>query len=259
MSRVLTTLAGLLLCVGTVYSDGKPLPASDAAKQYKELIAEFEKDGEVRESAGRFLKLAGHYPTDPVATDALVWIVENVRRGRELEQAMTALAKDHSQNPKLAAVCGKLAFRPSLATERLLRVLREKSPHKDVRAPASLFLAVYLQRQLRLIDALKQEEDPQRFAQFYGEEFATHLKELDVSASLREIEQIYEDVSRKFADVPIEDTTMGEAARLQLYAIRNLSLGRTAPEITGEDIDGKSFKLSDYRGKVVLLDFWGHW
>jgi hypothetical protein len=35
--------------------------------------------------------------------------------------------------------------------------------------------------------------------------------------------------------------------------------GKPAPEIEGTDLDGKSFKLSDYRGKVVLLDFWGHW
>lgn len=32
-----------------------------------------------------------------------------------------------------------------------------------------------------------------------------------------------------------------------------------APEITGEDVDGTEFKLSDYRGKVVVLDFWGFW
>ena len=31
------------------------------------------------------------------------------------------------------------------------------------------------------------------------------------------------------------------------------------PEIKGEDVDGKSFKLSDYRGKVVVIDFWGDW
>ena len=38
-----------------------------------------------------------------------------------------------------------------------------------------------------------------------------------------------------------------------------LEVGDMAPEIIGEDIDGKRFKLSDYRGKVVMLDFWGDW
>jgi hypothetical protein len=32
-----------------------------------------------------------------------------------------------------------------------------------------------------------------------------------------------------------------------------------APEIEGIDMDGQKFKLSDYRGKVVVLDFWGNW
>lgn len=31
------------------------------------------------------------------------------------------------------------------------------------------------------------------------------------------------------------------------------------PEITGCDLDGETLKLSDYRGKVVLLNFWGDW
>jgi len=38
-----------------------------------------------------------------------------------------------------------------------------------------------------------------------------------------------------------------------------LAVWDTAMEIDGEDIDGKKFKLSDYRGKVVVLDFWGDW
>jgi cytochrome oxidase Cu insertion factor (SCO1/SenC/PrrC family) len=38
-----------------------------------------------------------------------------------------------------------------------------------------------------------------------------------------------------------------------------LAVGKVAPDIVGEDIDGKEFKLSDYRGKVVVLDFWGNW
>jgi hypothetical protein len=45
----------------------------------------------------------------------------------------------------------------------------------------------------------------------------------------------------------------------ELFAFENLRIGKVAPEITGEDIDGVDFKLSDYRGKVVVIDFWGDW
>jgi peroxiredoxin len=32
--------------------------------------------------------------------------------------------------------------------------------------------------------------------------------------------------------------------------------GAVAPDFTGRDVAGKTFRLSDSRGKVVLLDFW---
>jgi hypothetical protein len=38
-----------------------------------------------------------------------------------------------------------------------------------------------------------------------------------------------------------------------------VGVGLPAPEIEGQDADGKTFKLSDYRGKVVVLDFWARW
>jgi len=38
-----------------------------------------------------------------------------------------------------------------------------------------------------------------------------------------------------------------------------LEVGMRAPDFDAKDVDGKPFKLSDYRGKVVLLDFWGFW
>ncbi len=37
------------------------------------------------------------------------------------------------------------------------------------------------------------------------------------------------------------------------------AVGRAAPEIVGTDLDGRPMKLSDFRGKVVMLDFWGDW
>lgn len=38
-----------------------------------------------------------------------------------------------------------------------------------------------------------------------------------------------------------------------------LQIGMEVPDIVGKDLDGVAFKLSDYRGKVVVLDFWGDW
>jgi hypothetical protein len=35
--------------------------------------------------------------------------------------------------------------------------------------------------------------------------------------------------------------------------------GFSAPDISGPDVGGKSMKLSDFRGKVVMLDFSGTW
>ena len=40
---------------------------------------------------------------------------------------------------------------------------------------------------------------------------------------------------------------------------RGVGSGDTCLNIRGKDIDGETFQLSDYAGKVVLLDFWGDW
>jgi cytochrome oxidase Cu insertion factor (SCO1/SenC/PrrC family) len=34
------------------------------------------------------------------------------------------------------------------------------------------------------------------------------------------------------------------------------AVGHPAPDIEGKDVDGKPMNLRDFRGKVVLLDFW---
>ena len=36
-------------------------------------------------------------------------------------------------------------------------------------------------------------------------------------------------------------------------------VGMKAPDFQAVDESGKKFKLSDYRGKIVVLDFWGFW
>lgn len=39
----------------------------------------------------------------------------------------------------------------------------------------------------------------------------------------------------------------------------DLAPGKLAPDFAASTIDGHAFKLSDYRGKVVLIDFYGFW
>lgn len=36
-------------------------------------------------------------------------------------------------------------------------------------------------------------------------------------------------------------------------------VGQPAPPLEGADADGKPLKLSDFRGKVVVVDFWATW
>jgi peroxiredoxin len=44
-----------------------------------------------------------------------------------------------------------------------------------------------------------------------------------------------------------------------LKAAIHLKRGDLAPDFNVNDLDGKSLKLSDYRGKYVLVDFWATW
>jgi len=61
----------------------------------------------------------------------------------------------------------------------------------------------------------------------------------------------------------IDGKAFGYSGRAQYAADRAAltrnRLGMVADEIEGRDLDGVAFKLSDYRGKVVVLDFWGFW
>ena len=61
-------------------------------------------------------------------------------------------------------------------------------------------------------------------------------------------------------EIELAQKSMSSRARgsykSELYELRHLSKGKLAPEIRGQDQDGRPFRLSDYRGKVVLLYFW---
>jgi thiol-disulfide isomerase/thioredoxin len=50
-----------------------------------------------------------------------------------------------------------------------------------------------------------------------------------------------------------------KGAEKRLEAMRICGIGKVAPEIVGVDLNGREVKLSEYRGKVVLLSFWATW
>jgi peroxiredoxin len=45
----------------------------------------------------------------------------------------------------------------------------------------------------------------------------------------------------------------------KIERFKKLALGQIAPDFEVESITGKKTKLSDFRGKIVLLDFWASW
>lgn len=50
-----------------------------------------------------------------------------------------------------------------------------------------------------------------------------------------------------------------EQGKGEAFKLRYLQVGMVAPDFDTKDVDGVDFSLSDYRGKVVLLTFWGFW
>jgi peroxiredoxin len=154
-----------------------------------------------------------------------------------LPTALARLAEDHAQDKGLhhglRLILGS-ARHP--ATLDFLRQVIQKSPHRRVRAMSSVFLAALL------------AGDPMK-------------NEAEVSRLLNTCVKEYSDVSIEggLFGPEYEGKALGDLAKPLLFRAQFLSVGKVSPEIKGKDIDGKEFKLSDFRGKVVLLDFFADW
>ena len=280
--------------------------------------------------APRFLKLAENYPQDPVAFDALAWIVVNCvgspARIPARAKAVAILSQGHARSAKLGPVCQTLASGYDEETAILLTAILDKNPSKDVQAEACLALVQQYSRRLeisdrgriqrgeeRRADSANLAAQGKRYAKQFAENYLGRMKpdriaqlcqalsystdevsetlvrtllekdsrrEVQGVASLAlaqalkrrlemaptggeatasrvraESEKLLRRASDQFGDVKLAGGgTVGDKAQLELDD--NLVVGKVPPEIEGQDQDGKTFKLSDYKGKVVLLDFW---
>ncbi len=257
MMRQISTVALVFAVVHPAVADDS---ASPAAKQLQTLVDEYEQEGGARTFSKRFLAFAEARPKDPAAADALVWVVKNVRGRSDTTQALELLKANHLDSKKLGPACADVAGSRSLAAEKLLRALLNKSPHTEVRAAAGYSLAMLLDNEALVVDQLRAAPDlAPRVLQYYGQDYGQHLVSLNTDQLAKQREQVYEAILKSFPEVTVQGTKLGEISEKALFAIRHLSVGTVAPDIEGEEVRGEKFKLSDLRGNIVMLTFWGHW
>jgi hypothetical protein len=258
-------------------------------KDYQALGGEF---------ADRFLKLADENAKDPVATDALFWVVDNAagspnyaktvdrvvtlieelplkdlaaRVGRsrlghaKLMDAVLKRAEKDATDPQAGDLIATVASngRYSDAGPKAARLLIEKFPDHAAVERVCLFAADLRggEELLKLVLAKDPKPKVKAAANLgMGKALAEKVDRLgDKPAEADQQAAEAEKYLLAAAEMYKDDAARKKDAENELRVLRTLRVGKEAPEIKGPDLDGKDFKLSDYRGKVVLLDFWGHW
>ena len=220
--------------------------------------------------AVKLLALAEKYPNDPIALDALIlavwqvngtpWPVELVGEDTARKRTFDILQRDHCRSDQLGPLCQRISYGFCKEYEPFLRAVVATNPHKNVQATACLSLGRYLNNRLQRVDLCREQPQLAReFEVLFGKEYFAELLRQDRDKTIEEIEGIFEQAAERYTDAKLpEGVAVAERAQAELFALRHLSVGKEAPDIEGEDQDGKPFKLSDHRGKVVLLDFWSY-
>lgn len=182
------------------------------------------------------------------ALEICIWASSN---GSDETRAMAtnAILEHFGDSDQLGPFVNTLAR--GMASETNLDTLKKlstDSPHKEIKAAATYgLISVY--------------SNIERFQDIAEKNPELELPDFVVNYDLSGIDQekLYVELIENFGDVSDGNRTYKEIAEPALFEIQHLSIGKIAPDIEGKDLDGEAFKLSDYRGKVVVLDFWGDW
>ncbi len=221
----------------------------------------------VAEIADRLLERVQDHPDDPAAVEALTFVVMTTRNFAS-DQALRAviLLKHHILDENISQFTGKcfvLFYVPE--AEQLLRAVLEQNPSRNERGRACNDLVYYLEWQAA--QARRLRKSAEKIKDYAGPwrrgRIETFVREKDPEAIMKEAEALLDRCVSEFATVPgvgfLDGSMIGNVARGKLFEIQNLGLGKVAPEIQGADVEGRRFKLSEYRGKVVVLTFSGNW
>ena len=145
---------------------------------------------------------------------------------QQIEDVRKALEKHHLSSLGLTSMCMALVANPDPRSLSLLEKIQSNHPDKEIQGVAALGAAM-------LLRSLGDEDD-------LMENRLTYLKKAIIEA----------------VDVKVDNTTIGDLARDEVYIITHLSKGREAPDLQGVDSGGRLMKLSDHKGKVVVVLFW---
>jgi peroxiredoxin len=246
--------------------------------------------------ANRFLVFAEAHANHPVAISALAYVFQSATGSgdsdapiaKAREQAIDQVIQLQIGNPDIVLFFNGLQHGvPCPKAETLLRAAFSQSPHREVRAAACYELGRFLRFKADVPEILKTwRERPRPDDPTARAALEMHARNLERLASANpakdraEAEQLLERVGREFADVPQAQALVDGPGRVQisryvspdgkpklygalaeaaLFELRGLAVGKPVPDIEGKDVDGQPFKLSDYRGKVIVLTFSGNW
>ena len=166
------------------------------------------------------------------AAEAFVWIVRLGKEfhPKEAKEAAGLLLEVHPDSQVLTQLVDELRYPGELGVEysgKLLRKVRKIAKRKDVQANATFALANHL--------------------------MGGHWDEAKNAAGMTEARALLVGLQSNM------DATVVHNAERALYEVDNLQIGMIAPDFEASDADGNAFKLSDYRGKVTVIDYWGFW
>lgn len=74
------------------------------------------------------------------------------------------------------------------------------------------------------------------------------------SRFIPQVEQLYVSLSPVLKEMP-----QGKDIEQRIRANRKITIGMLSPDFIQPDVHGKPVKLSDFKGKYVLVDFWASW
>jgi hypothetical protein len=196
-----------------------------------------------RKQSDKLKELIRAHGKEPDVFEGFLVLVGDMRSYLD-EDMVPLIQQHHAANPKMGQFCFALMYRSEAWAEKLLKEAAAKHPEQAARGQATYALGMYYR--------------------YRAQPWGKTLPEEEEAKLLAEAQQQFTEVAKTYAAVTTPDgkAKLGDLAASQLTRLKNLpslKVGKVAPEIEGEDLDGKAFKLSDYRGKVVLLDFWGHW